>query len=82
MNAKTDRLAAVACFGAVVHERHAPVRNRFVYPVAFLRLPLSMNGATVDQIIVCADYSLDRHALREIFDLAHGRRQLPGTAAP
>lgn len=34
-------LAPSACFGAVMHERSSVVPNRFVYPLAFLRLPLS-----------------------------------------
>lgn len=34
-------LDPAVCFGAVAHERHAQARNRFVYPLAFLRLPLS-----------------------------------------
>ena len=28
------------CFGAVMHERHVQAHNRFIYPTAFLRLPL------------------------------------------
>lgn len=36
-----DPLAPAVCFGAVMHERHAVAHNRFVYPSAFLRLPLS-----------------------------------------
>ncbi len=38
MNART---APAACFGEVVHERHVEAHHRFVYPAAFLRLPLS-----------------------------------------
>lgn len=33
-------LDAAVCFGAVMHERHTQAHNRFVYPTAFLRLPL------------------------------------------
>lgn len=33
-------LDPAACFGAVMHERHVGTRNRFIYPTAFLRLPL------------------------------------------
>ena len=33
-------LRPVVCFGAVMHERHVQAHNRFVYPTAFLRLPL------------------------------------------
>lgn len=34
-------LEPAVCFGAVMHERHVAAHNRFVYPSAFLRLPLS-----------------------------------------
>ncbi len=34
-------LEPAVCFGAVTHERVAGAHNRFVYPSAFLRLPLS-----------------------------------------
>lgn len=36
-----DALQPAVCFGAVMHERHVEAHNRFVYPTAFLRLPLS-----------------------------------------
>ncbi len=39
--ARRAALDATVCFGAVMHERHAVSHNRFVYPGAFLRLPLS-----------------------------------------
>lgn len=32
------------CIGSVLHARHAPVVNRFSYPLFFLRLPLSRIG--------------------------------------
>ena len=35
-----DALQSAVCFGAVMHERHVQAHNRFVYPTAFLRLPL------------------------------------------
>ena len=35
-----DALQPAVCFGAVMHERHVQAHNRFVYPSAFLRLPL------------------------------------------
>ncbi|NMF96780.2 DUF1365 domain-containing protein [Aromatoleum toluolicum] len=44
MSAAHAPLLPAVCFGAVFHERHAPVHNRFVYPTAFLRLPLSRLG--------------------------------------
>lgn len=34
-------LAPSVCFGAVMHERHGGIVNRFVYRSAFLRLPLA-----------------------------------------
>ncbi len=34
-------LEPAVCFGSVLHVRHLPVRHRFVYPMFFLRLPLS-----------------------------------------
>jgi len=37
-------LAPTVCFGAVMHERHVQAHNRFVYPTAFLRLPLTRLG--------------------------------------
>jgi DUF1365 family protein len=37
----TAHLEPAVCFGAVMHERLTPARNRFVYPLAVLRLPLS-----------------------------------------
>lgn len=41
MNAVSQALDASACFGAVTHERLVGATNRFVYPLVFLRLPLS-----------------------------------------
>jgi DUF1365 family protein len=39
--AAAEVLQPAVCFGAVMHERHVEAHNRFVYPTAFLRLPLS-----------------------------------------
>lgn len=36
-----DALQPAVCFGAVMHERHVQAHNRFIYPTAFLRLPLT-----------------------------------------
>ena len=33
-------LSPAVCFGAVMHERLVQAHNRFVYPTAFVRLPL------------------------------------------
>lgn len=41
MSSQSWSLTPSVCFGAVMHERHAVTSNRFVYPVAFLRIPLS-----------------------------------------
>lgn len=41
MTALTHALDPAVCFGAVAHERHTTASNRFVYPIAYLRLPLS-----------------------------------------
>lgn len=38
---KMSALAPSVCFGSVMHARHVQSANRFVYPIAFLRLPLS-----------------------------------------
>jgi hypothetical protein len=40
IRAAADALQPAVCFGAVMHERHVQAHNRFVYPTAFLRLPL------------------------------------------
>ena len=40
IRAAADVLQPAVCFGAVMHERHVQAHNRFVYPTAFLRLPL------------------------------------------
>ena len=39
--AAADALQPAVCFGAVMHERHVQAHNRFIYPTAFLRLPLT-----------------------------------------
>ncbi len=41
MSKEPGLLSPAVCFGAVLHERHVDASNRFVYPAAFLRLPLS-----------------------------------------
>lgn len=38
---RPSALDPVVCFGTVLHERMTEARNRFVYPLAYLRLPLS-----------------------------------------
>lgn len=41
MSATLPRLAPALCMGAVMHARELPAVNRFVYPLFYLRLPLS-----------------------------------------
>ena len=41
MSATARDLEPSVSFGAVMHERLAPARNRFVYPLAWLRVPLT-----------------------------------------
>jgi DUF1365 family protein len=40
MSAPVSLLAPSVGFGHVVHHRHGPRRHHFIYPVAFLRMPL------------------------------------------
>jgi DUF1365 family protein len=61
-------LQPAVCFGAVMHERHVQAHNRFVYPTAFLRLPLSRLDAVrapllgIERINVFAFRSRDHGA--------------------
>jgi DUF1365 family protein len=57
------------CFGAVMHERMAPVRNRFTYRVACLRIPLSQ----LDEINV-RWLGIERPALFSLRNRDHGAR--------
>ena len=41
MTEPVSMLGPAVGFGRVVHHRHGPARHGFVYPIAFLRLPLS-----------------------------------------
>lgn len=63
------RLAPAACFGAVMHERHVQADNRFVYPAAFLRLPLSR----LDRLRVPL-LGIDRGNLFAVLSRDHGAR--------
>lgn len=69
MNAVHDPLSPTACFGTVFHERHAPVRNRFVYPLAFLRLPLSRLGELAVPLL-----GIERANVFSFFSRDHGPR--------
>lgn len=64
-----DAFAPAACFGAVMHERHVQAHNRFVYPTAFLRLPLSR----LDELRVPL-LGIDRFNLFAFHNRDHGRR--------
>ncbi len=64
-----SHLDAVACFGAVMHRRDAPVRNGFTYPTAFLRLPLSrLQALTVPWV------GFDAPNLFSVLSRDHGAR--------
>ncbi len=62
-------LSAAVCFGAVLHERHVQAHNRFVYPAAFLRLPLSgLDGLSVPLL------GIERANVFAFFSRDHGAR--------
>ncbi len=62
-------LRPAVCFGAVMHERFAEAHNRFVYPLAFLRLPLSaLPGLRVPLL------GIDRAAPFSVRAADHGAR--------
>lgn len=56
-------------FGSVMHERHRPAANRFVYPVFFLQVPLSALDALRGPL-----FSLDRWNLFSLHRADHGPR--------
>ncbi|MBS0513559.1 MAG: DUF1365 domain-containing protein [Proteobacteria bacterium] len=67
--AEPDAFAPAVCFGAVMHERHVQAHNRFIYPTAFLRLPLSrLNELQVPLL------GIDRFNLFAFHSRDHGRR--------
>lgn len=61
--------APAVCFGAVLHERHGHAHNRFVYPTAFLRLPLSQLTTLRAPLL-----GINRRNLFAFFDRDHGSR--------
>ncbi|TAH51255.1 MAG: DUF1365 domain-containing protein [Betaproteobacteria bacterium] len=64
-----DAFAPAVCFGAVMHERHVQAHNRFIYPTAFLRLPLSrLNDLQMPLL------GIDRFNLFAFHNRDHGRR--------
>ncbi|WP_249115769.1 DUF1365 domain-containing protein [Azoarcus sp. L1K30] len=69
MPATPGALDSAVCFGAVVHERHAGAHNRFVYPTAFLRVPLgSVETLNVPLL------GIDRFNVFSLLWRDHGRR--------
>lgn len=62
-------LTPSVCFGAVMHERHTVANNRFVYPVAFLRVPLS-NLATLRAPLL----GVERRGIFSLRSADHGPR--------
>lgn len=62
-------LDAAVCFGAVVHERHTRAHNRFVYPTAFLRLPLGR----IDRLRVPL-LGIERRNVFSVVARDHGQR--------
>lgn len=67
--ARTPRWRAEVCFGTVMHERRAEAHNRFVYPIAFLRLPLSGLHALRVPLL-----GIDRAAPFAVHSADHGAR--------
>jgi len=57
------------CFGDVMHARHVQAGNRFVYPIAFLRLPLSRLSSIRAPLL-----RIDRRAVFSVRSADHGRR--------
>ena len=64
-----DRLRATVCVGVVMHERVQPVRNRFVYPLTWLRIPLS----SLDTLRVPM-FGINRAAVFSLHNEDHGPR--------
>lgn len=56
-------------FGAVMHERLAPAHNRFVYPLAWLRVPLSRLAECERGLL-----GIDRRAVFSLRSEDHGAR--------
>lgn len=69
MTAPAQALDPVACFGAVMHERHVGAGNRFVYPLAFMRVPLSRLGRLKVPLM-----GIDRPGLLSFRSADHGAR--------
>jgi len=69
MDSSPHDLAPAVCFGAVLHERRTVARHRFVYPLAFLRLPLSDLQALRVPLL-----GIDRAAVFSVHAEDHGPR--------
>lgn len=67
--APAQAIAPTVVFGEVVHTRMAPVRHHFVYPIACLRLPLSM----LEQLRVPL-LGIDRANVFSVRTRDHGKR--------
>ena len=67
--AAPDALAPAVCFGAVMHERLVQAHNRFTYPTAFVRLPLSHLGEIRAPLL-----GIDRFNVFSVRTRDHGRR--------
>lgn len=60
---------AAVCFGAVMHERHVQAHNRFIYPTAFLRLPLGRLDTLQVPLL-----GIDRPNVFAVYSRDHGAR--------
>ena len=64
-----EDFAPKVCMGAVMHERTRPVHNRFTYPLATLRIPLShLEGLRVPLL------GVDRPGVFSLRSRDHGAR--------
>ncbi len=64
-----ELFAPAVCMGAVMHERTRPVHNRFIYPLATLRIPLSrLDGLRVPLL------GVDRPGVFSLRSRDHGAR--------
>lgn len=60
---------STVCMGAVMHERTRPTHNRFIYPLATLRIPLSRLGQLKVPLL-----GVDRPGLFSLHSRDHGAR--------
>jgi len=76
MSAPVSVLAPAVGFGHVVHNRHAPRRHHFVYPLAFVRVPLADWGS-----LSVPGLRFDRRGLFSLNRKDHGPRDGSDLAA-